>query len=171
MNTPQSIPSLPVHPVPDGLPEPSAWRLVVGGCVAQPLSLTAEDITSLTPAQRIDDFACLEGWKVEDLRWEGVPVQTVLSLASPAAGARWLRVAAGGFSITLPLEEAQATGLLAYRLDDAPLTRAHGGPLRLIAPARECYYGVKWVDHLEVLIEDQPTTGEAIARARLTRPR
>ncbi|MCX6023564.1 MAG: molybdopterin-dependent oxidoreductase, partial [Chloroflexi bacterium] len=68
----------------------------------------------------------------------------------------------------LPLDEAMGGGsLLAHRLNGAPLTTEHGAPLRLIAPGRTCSWSVKWVDRLEVLAEEAPTTGEAIARARL----
>jgi DMSO/TMAO reductase YedYZ molybdopterin-dependent catalytic subunit len=44
----------------------------------------------------------------------------------------------------------------------------HGAPLPLVAPGRACFDSVKWIDRLEVVAEEAPTTGEAIARARLT---
>jgi hypothetical protein len=37
----------------------------------------------------------------------------------------------------------------------------------LVAPGRECYFSVKWVDRLALLAEGTATTGEAIARARI----
>jgi hypothetical protein len=45
----------------------------------------------------------------------------------------------------------------------------YGAPLRLVAPGRACFYSVKWVNRLEVLAEEAPTTGETIARNRLQR--
>jgi len=53
------------------------------------------------------------------------------------------------------------------RLNGTPLTPEHGAPLRLVAPSRACFYSVKWVDRLEVLAHEAPTTGETIARNRL----
>jgi len=84
--------------------------------------------------------------------------------------ARLLKVYAGDFTVLLPLEEALTGGaLLARCLNGMPLTPEHGAPLRLVAPGRACFYSVKWVDRLEVLAEEAPTTGETIARNRLQR--
>jgi DMSO/TMAO reductase YedYZ molybdopterin-dependent catalytic subunit len=58
---------------------------------------------------------------------------------------------------------------LARRLNETPLTPAHGALLRLVAPGRVCWYSVKWVDRLELLAEEAATTGEGLARARLQR--
>ncbi|HEY7491533.1 MAG TPA: molybdopterin-dependent oxidoreductase [Candidatus Tectomicrobia bacterium] len=58
---------------------------------------------------------------------------------------------------------------MARRLNGALLTPEHGAPLRLVAPGRACFYSVKWVDRLEVLADEAPTTGETIARNRLQR--
>jgi sulfite oxidase len=68
------------------------------------------------------------------------------------------------------LPEALTSGaLLARRLNGTPLTVEHGAPLRLVAPGQTCFYSVKWVDRLEVLAEEVPTTGPTIARNRLPR--
>ena len=50
-----------------------------------------------------------------------------------------------------------------------PLTPEHGAPLRLVAPGRACFYSVKWVERLEVLADEAPTTGASIAHNRLQR--
>jgi DMSO/TMAO reductase YedYZ molybdopterin-dependent catalytic subunit len=102
--------------------------------------------------------------------WEGVAVAAILARAGVEPTARFLKVYAGNFTVLLPLEEALRGGaLLARRLNGKPLTREHGAPLRLVAPGRACFYSVKWVDRLEVLAEEAPTTGASIARNRLPR--
>jgi DMSO/TMAO reductase YedYZ molybdopterin-dependent catalytic subunit len=50
-----------------------------------------------------------------------------------------------------------------------PLTPEHGAPLRLVAPGRACFDSVMWVERLEVLADEVPTTGETIARTQLQR--
>jgi DMSO/TMAO reductase YedYZ molybdopterin-dependent catalytic subunit len=54
-------------------------------------------------------------------------------------------------------------------LNGMPLTPEHGAPLRLVAPGRACFDSVMWVERLEVLADEVPTTGETIARTQLQR--
>jgi DMSO/TMAO reductase YedYZ molybdopterin-dependent catalytic subunit len=161
---------LPVHLVPAGVATPDAWRLRVEGLVAQPLALSIRDVEALGTQAHAVDFVCEEGWMVPDQQWEGVEVVAVLEHAGVKPTARFLKVCAGDFTVLLPLEEALRSGaLLAHRLNGKPLTREHGAPLRLVAPGRTCFYSVKWVDRLEVLAADAPTTGASIARNRIQR--
>ena len=162
--------ALPVHPVPAGLAAPDAWRLRVDGLVAQPLDLSVSEAEALGVQARSADFVCEEGWLVPDQQWEGVAVAAILERAGVQPGARFLKVYAGNYTVLLRLEEALTGGaLLARCLNGTPLTPEHGAPLRLVAPGRACFYSVKWVDRLEVLAEEAPTTGATIARNRLQR--
>jgi len=161
---------LPVHPMPAGLVAPEAWRLRVDGLVAQPLDLSISEVEALGAQTRAADFVCEEGWVVPDQQWDGVAVAAILGRAGVQPQARFLKVYAGDFTVLLPLEEALTGGaLLARCLNGTPLTPEHGAPLRLVAPGRACFYSVKWVDRLEVLAEEAPTTGETVARNRLQR--
>jgi len=160
--------ALPVHPVPAGLEAPDAWRLRVDGLVVQPIELSVSEVEALGVQAHAADFVCEEGWMVPDQQWEGVAVATILGRAGIQPEARFLKVYAGDFTVLLPLEEVLRGGaLLARCLNGMPLTPEHGAPLRLVAPGRACFYSVKWVDRLEVLADEVPTTGEAIARNRL----
>jgi DMSO/TMAO reductase YedYZ molybdopterin-dependent catalytic subunit len=162
--------ALPVHPVPVGLVASDTWRLRVDGLVAQSLDLSVSEIEALGAQARSADFVCEEGWMVPNQQWEGVAVAAILGRAGVQPGARFLKVYAGNFTVLLPLEEALTGGaLLARCLNGTPLTPEHGAPLRLVAPGRACFYSVKWVDRLEVLAHEAPTTGETIARNRLQR--
>ena len=159
---------LPVHPVPAGVAAPDAWQLRVEGLVAKPLALSIADVDALETQAYTADFVCEEGWMVPDQQWEGVAVAAILERAGVEPTAHFLKVYAGDFTVLLPLEEAlQGGALLARRHNGQPLTREHGAPLRLVAPGRVCFYSVKWVDRLEVLAEEAPTTGASIARNRL----
>jgi DMSO/TMAO reductase YedYZ molybdopterin-dependent catalytic subunit len=161
---------LPEHPVPAGLTAPDAWRLRVDGLVAQTLDLSVSEIEGLGMQARSADFVCEEGWTVPDQRWEGVALAAILGRAGVQPEARFLKVYAGDYTVLLPLAEALTGGaLLACCLNGMPLTPEHGAPLRLVAPGRACFYSVKWVDRLEVLAEEAPITGAAIARNRLQR--
>jgi DMSO/TMAO reductase YedYZ molybdopterin-dependent catalytic subunit len=162
--------ALPVPPVPAGLAAPEAWRLRVDGLVVQPLKLSVSEIEALGAQTRTADFVCEEGWMVPEQQWEGVAVAAILGRAGVRPDARFLKVYAGDYTVLLPLEEARTGGaILARWLNGAPLTPEHGAPLRLVAPGRACFYSVKWVDRLEVLADEAPTTGATIARNRLQR--
>jgi DMSO/TMAO reductase YedYZ molybdopterin-dependent catalytic subunit len=54
---------------------------VVDGLVGRPLQLTRSDLVGLPQDNLTDDFTCLQGWTVPALKWNGVALQTVLSLA------------------------------------------------------------------------------------------
>jgi len=156
--------------MPAGLTAPEDWRLQVDGLVAQPLNLSVSEVEALGAQARTADFLCEEGWVVPDQQWEGVALTAILEHAGIRPAARFVKVYAGDFTVLLPLAEALTGGaLLARSLNGAPLTPAHGAPLRLVAPGRACFYNVKWVDRLEVLAAEAPTTGETIARNRLPR--
>ena len=107
---------------------------------------------------------------VPDQQWEGVVVAAILERAGVQSEARFLMVYAGNFTVLLPLEEVLTGGaVLARCLNGTPLTPEHGAPLRLVAPGRACFDSVKWVDRLEVLAQEAPTTGATIARNRFKR--
>jgi DMSO/TMAO reductase YedYZ molybdopterin-dependent catalytic subunit len=170
MQQPERREALPEHPVPAGLTAPAAWQLRVDGLVAQPLALSLSEVDALAAQTHTADFVCEEGWMVPEQRWEGVGVAAILGRAGVQPEARFLKVYAGDYTVLMPLEEALAGGaLLARRLNGTPLTPEHGAPLRLVAPGRACFYSVKWVDRLDVLAEEAPTTGETIARTRVQR--
>ena len=161
---------LPVHPVPVVLAAPDDWRLRVDGLVVQPLKLSVSEIEALGAQTCTADFVCEEGWMVPEQQWEGVAVAAILGCAGVQPDARFLKVYAGDYTVLLPLDEAlTGRALLARCLNGMPLTPEHGAPLRLVAPGRACFYNVKWVDRLEVLAEEAPTSGETIARNRLQR--
>jgi DMSO/TMAO reductase YedYZ molybdopterin-dependent catalytic subunit len=162
--------ALPVHAVPAALAAPHAWRLRVDGLVAQPLNLSVSEVEALGTQARTADFVCEEGWIVPDQQWEGVTVAAILGRAGVQPQACFLRVLAAKFGGLYPLGVGVRGGQFGARRHTGPLlTPEHGAPLRLVAPGRACFYSVKWVDRLEVLADEAPTTGETIARNRLQR--
>ena len=156
--------SLPVHPHRDV--DAEGYRLHVGGLVERPLALSRGDLLAVLQQRLDDDFTCIEGWVVPQLRWRGVPLGAVLAAAGVRPAARWVQAVCGEFSLPLPLAEARAA-LRALDLNDAPLTAAHGAPVRLLVPGGQCFTSVKWLERLEVRADAAATTAEAAARARL----
>lgn len=164
MLEPQTRDSLPPHPAPH---TPPGGVIRVCGLVERPLTLTVADLELLPAVELLDDFTCLEGWRVPALGWRGPALATVVEQARPAPSARWVTVASGDFAASLPLSEVRArTAVLALALEGAPLLREHGGPCRLVVRGGACFTSVKWVDRIE-LAAIPSQTAEEVARRRL----
>lgn len=159
---------LPIHPLPEHLPDPTAWRLAIGGGVQNPAKLDLPSIQAL-PNEYLDaPFRCEDGWEVKNLRWRGVGLARLLSEAVPKPGARFVAVHAGNFIAVLSLDDARRqSALLAWELNGAPLPVEHGGPLRLVMSGAVCYESVKWVQRLELRTAPGETTARHIALTRI----
>lgn len=147
--------------------DPETWRLQVDGLVAHPLALSYSEVLALPSVKDSSPFECIEGWRVPDNNWQGVAIVTILDRAAPLPEARFATFQAGDFIMSLSLEEARAPGvLLAYSLNGLPLAREHGAPLRLVVPGKDCFYGIKWVERVE-LTREARETGKEIALGRI----
>lgn len=138
----------------------------IAGLVAQPRLLSAATLEALPRTRLTERFTCEEGWSVDGLAWEGIPLAAALALGRPLPAARYVRIYAGPYWVALPLADCE-TALLCDRLNGEPLAREHGAPWRLIVPGGACFTSVKWVSALEVAAEAGEVTAERIARARL----
>jgi DMSO/TMAO reductase YedYZ molybdopterin-dependent catalytic subunit len=109
-------------------------------------------LATLPRVEQTSDFHCVTTWSKRGLRWSGVRFadfyrEIAVGRAGVAADERFVVLRAQDRAHTsLPLEDLLAPDvLLADRLDDQPLSIAHGAPLRLVAPA---HYGYKSIKHL-----------------------
>lgn len=157
---------LPVHPVRKNGRDQQARALRVDGFVRNCLTLSLADLERLPQERLTDDFACLEGWSVSKVRWSGVLLRSVLSLAEPCPEARYVQASAGNFSLPVSLERAKQA-LLAIRLYEGPVPLEHGGPVRLVVPGGECFTSIKWLEDLELTAEPGENTAKKIATKRL----
>ncbi|MCE9595889.1 MAG: molybdopterin-dependent oxidoreductase [Planctomycetes bacterium] len=136
----------------------SAWALKVHGAVANAFEL-GWSAFQLSPMETVTaDFHAATGWSVFALPWRGVPVAQLLERAEVAPRARFVRFSDGEvYDATLPLDEALAPDvLLAHLVGEHPITRDHGGPVRLVVPRKYGWKSVKWVSEIELLVDDRP---------------
>ena len=143
--------------------------LDIGGLVERPRILSTAELATLPRARRSEPIVCEEGWAIERLTWEGIPLREALTCCAPLPEARFVRVYAGDYWLALPLDEVDRA-LLCDRLDDQPLSREHGAPWRLVLSGGACFTSVKWVSRLELAAEAGTPTAERIARGRIAAP-
>ncbi|NRA00440.1 MAG: molybdopterin-dependent oxidoreductase [Myxococcales bacterium] len=131
--------------------DPRRLEITVGGDVGESLAV-CDELVALQRVEQVSDLHCVTTWTKRSIRWSGFRFRDfyetlVAPRAMPHADAN-LVVLRGqdGYAGRLPLASLLAPDvLLADRLDDRPLSIAHGAPLRLVAPA---HYGYKNIKHL-----------------------
>ena len=137
----------------------AGYRLPVSGLVERPLSLGLAQLRALPSRTQITRHDCVEGWSCIG-KWKGVPMGHVLDLAKPTAEARYLvfRCADsldgddGRYYESITLTEARhPQSLLAYDMNDAPLTVPHGAPLRARLERKLGYKMAKYILGLELV--------------------
>jgi hypothetical protein len=149
-----------IYTVTSGYPAaPADYRLRVGGLVRQPLSLSVSDLQSLPATRLTRDFQCVTGWVVINVPWVGVRLTDLAAHAGadPAASAFRLTSFDGVYTESLTFEQARQTGAIAaYSMLDAPVTREHGGPVRLYVPEMFGYKSIKWLSGIDLVTHTNP---------------
>jgi sulfane dehydrogenase subunit SoxC len=156
--------------------DPSAWRLHVGDAALSLDDLRARERVTLPVTLECagNGRALLGGeraesqpWLIEAVgtaEWTGTPLAPLLRETGLADGATDIvftgadRGYQGGvehaYERALSLEDAlRDEVLLAYEMNDAPLTPQHGFPLRVVVPG---WYGmthVKWLERIDAVTE------------------
>ena len=156
----------------------TTYRLRVSGLVDRPLSLSLADLRAMPSRELVFGFECSGNrGPVNGLSsngsWRGVPLRAVLERAGVKPEAREFVLFGADHGPeevefrgnTFPVEQQYGRSLqrdqalsdeplLAYSLNDEPLTTHQGRPLRLLVPG---WYGapnVKWLSEIHVQ-EDQ----------------
>lgn len=135
------------------------YQLTVGGLVDRPTTYTLADLREMPQVQLTKDFQCVTGWRVEDVPWSGVLVSTLLDAAGVRDAGRALRITSfdGAYTESLTLEQAiRSDVIVALEMYGKPVTRAHGGPVRLYVAPMYGYKSLKWLDGIEVTDEVMP---------------
>lgn len=134
------------------------WQFKVSGLVEKELTLTWEEFMSLEKVTLDAEFHCVTQWSRLQNTWEGVAFNEVMKLIKLTPEAKYVMAHCyGGYSTNLSLDVATDDDVLfAYNHDGKPLSRDHGGPLRLVVPKRYGWKSAKWVNGLEFMAEDEP---------------
>ncbi len=142
----------------------ASWSLKLRGMVETPLDLSLAEIKSMKKSTQTTEHSCIQGWTAA-AEWGGVRVSDLAEICKPAPEVRYVvfRSLAYGdldeyghgdpttkFYEAIPLEMAkQEQTILAYEMNNLPLSVPHGAPLRLRVEVQYGYKMVKWLDSVE----------------------
>jgi len=174
--------SNPYPPGTDTLnPMPLTGALHVTGLVTSPLTVPLEHLPTF-PYVQIESVSQCAGngrafyanasgidgcrWEkgaVANTLWGGARLRDVLRSTRVLPGARFLTATGADgtdpYEKSVPLPDALEHAILAYTLNDEPLSGVHGGPVRLIMPGYYATVNVKWLRRLT--LTEHETTHEA----------
>jgi DMSO/TMAO reductase YedYZ molybdopterin-dependent catalytic subunit len=145
-----------IYTVTDGYPVESdaQYRLAVDGLVDHPMTLTLPELQARPATTLVRDFQCVTGWRVRGVRWQGVLLSDLLEEAGLQTGGTALRLESfdGAYTESLTLAEARRSDVIvAYSMDNGPLSVEHGGPVRLYVAPMYGYKSIKWLSRIQVV--------------------
>lgn len=141
-----------------GDPNPSAFRLRVGGEVETPFELTLRELLSMESVELATDVHCVTGWSVLGARFRGVRVRELAKKAGVKPSARHVIFeAAHGYTANTTLASAlDPAALVAWELNGARLARPHGAPVRAVNPDVYFWKSPKWLTGIRFVARDEP---------------
>ena len=138
-----------------------SWNLAVTGEVAQPYSLTYDQLAALPMKKQYESMMCISnevgGEYMSSALWEGIPLVDLLKKAGgPKKGAsKVVLYATDDYSDSIHLAKAlEPTTLVALRMNGITLPTGHGYPARLLVPGIYGMKHVKWITRIEVVSQD-----------------
>ncbi|MFV0495852.1 molybdopterin-dependent oxidoreductase [Mycobacterium sp.] len=134
------------------------WRLRVNGLVENPREFSLEDLKQLPYHDQITQHMCIQAWSGV-AKWGGVSMQSIMDVVKPLPEAKWVAFYSMGLGATggiyynvQPIKQmSHHLTMLAYRMNDKPLTYGHGAPLRLRNELQHGFKQVKWLKGVEFL--------------------
>ncbi len=151
--------------------DPEAWTLTLDGLVAAPLTLRLSDLEAEAEAAApvLQTMRCITDSNefpglIGTTLWRGAPLSGLLDRAGlDRQRTRRLRIyGADGFTDNLKIEAVYGAfgpgafePMLVTRMNEMPLTREHGRPVRLFVPGAYGYKSVKWITRIEATDSDE----------------
>ena len=139
------------------------WSFTVDGLVENPVQWDWPAFMAQPQIEIVSDIHCVTAWSRFDNRWRGVGARSLIAMVKPRPEARFVVLAGDdGYITNLPLRWLDDDDvILAHSWEDAPLTAAHGGPMRLIVPKLYLWKSAKWLRRITFFDADMPGYWEA----------
>lgn len=140
------------------------WQVRFDGMVEKEMTVDFDDLVRQMPLEeRLYRHRCVETWSMA-VPWSGFPMKALIDFAKPMSGAKYVVMQTQADKETMPglkefwypwpytegLTIAEATNELAFiatGLYGKPIPKQNGAPLRLVAPWKYGFKGIKSIVH------------------------
>ncbi|MBH5322260.1 molybdopterin-dependent oxidoreductase [Aurantiacibacter sediminis] len=133
------------------------WQLAVGGLVANPMTLSMEDIRALPQRTQITRHDCVEGWSAIG-EWIGPQLSAILEAAQPSEDARFIvfycadTLGGSEYYESCDMDDAyHPQTIIAHQLNGEALPIRNGAPLRLRLERQLGYKHAKYLTGIEAV--------------------
>ncbi|NJK52229.1 MAG: molybdopterin-dependent oxidoreductase [Leptolyngbyaceae cyanobacterium SU_3_3] len=133
------------------------WQLKFTGAVKQPLVLSFQDILQAPQEEFYLTMECIGnptgGNLIGNAQWMGTPLLPFLQKAGITEGTiEFALKGADYYETTLPVAEVMRPDVrLVHKMNQEPLTAAHGFPVRILVPGHFGQKQPKWLIEIEAL--------------------
>ena len=134
----------------------AGWALRVDGLVHRPLQLTLDTLKAMPQRSQITRHDCVEGWSAIG-KWQGPKLSAVLAAAGLLPAAKYAVFHCADVLSGKPYYESidlvdafHPQTILAWRMNDQPLSEGHGAPVRLRVERQLGYKQAKYVMRIEL---------------------
>ncbi|MGP0630325.1 sulfite oxidase-like oxidoreductase [Nitrospina sp. 32_T5] len=133
------------------------WSLTLSGLLDYPATFNWEEFNKFPQVEDVSDFHCVTSWSRLDNRWKGVRFSDLADHCRVQKEVRYVYIKAyDGYSTNLPIEEAMKYDvLLVHTWEGMPLSKEHGGPVRMITPQLYAWKGAKWIGEIVFREDDE----------------
>jgi DMSO/TMAO reductase YedYZ molybdopterin-dependent catalytic subunit len=141
--------------------DPERWSLSIDGLVANPTSWSLADLRTLAGTDEDTyrgDIHCVTTWSKLDTSFTGIRFDTLLEVAQPLPEATYVvEESTTRYRTNLPLDDVTGgKAWVVWEHEGKPLSREHGGPVRMIVPHLYFWKSAKWISKITLLDHDEP---------------
>ena len=137
------------------------WSMSIDGLVANPTSWSLRELKALAGAAGDTyrgDIHCVTTWSKLDTSFTGISLDTLLEVAQPLPEATFVvEESTTRYRTNLPIEDVTGgKAWVVWEHEGKPLSREHGGPVRMLVPHLYFWKSAKWISKITLLDHDEP---------------
>lgn len=134
------------------------FRLDIDGAVRRPIRLRLDAFMALPMTESVSDMHCVTQWSRYDNHWQGVAARTMIDMVEPSDKVRHVIFhAVDGYTTNVTRDQFNRPDvLLVHSWEGVPISRQHGGPVRVLIPRLYLWKSAKWVRRIEFSVADKP---------------
>jgi DMSO/TMAO reductase YedYZ molybdopterin-dependent catalytic subunit len=154
----KSWPVLTAEPTPRV--DAERWMLTIDGLVTTPMSWSLRELKKLAGAADDTyrgDIHCVTTWSKLDTWFTGISLDALLEIVGALPEATHIvEESTTRYRTNLPLEDVTGgKAWIVWEHEGKPLTREHGGPVRMIVPHLYFWKSAKWISKIHLLDHDE----------------